>query len=72
MEQAAQQQNTDKAAIAEKMAKIREREKELEEQERTFSQRVDDAVKRRNNAAEKGNKIYAEWYGKNTPDLFSI
>ena len=54
------------------MAKIREREKELEEQERTFSQRVDDAVKRRNNAAEKGNKIYAEWYGKNTPDLFSI
>ncbi len=72
LEQAAQQQNTDKAAIAEKMAKIREREKELEEQERTFSQRVDDAVKRRNNAAEKGNKIHAEWYGKNTPDLFSI
>lgn len=72
LEQAAQQQNADNAAIAEKMAEIRERKKELEEQERTFSQRVDDAVKRRNNAAERGNKIHAEWYGKNTPDLFSI
>lgn len=72
LEQTAQQQDADNAAIAEKMAEIREREKELEEQERTFSQRVDDAVKRRNNAAEKGNKIHAEWYGKNTPDLFSI
>ena len=41
------------------MAEIREHEKELEEEERTFSQRVDDAVKRRNNAAEKGN-IHAE------------
>lgn len=60
LNEAAQQQNADNAAIAEKMAEIREREKELEELERTFKQRVDDAVKRRENAEEKKKKLMGE------------
>jgi len=53
---AAQQQDADTAAIADKMAWIAAREKELEEQNRTFRQRVEDAARRRVQAEEKMEK----------------
>ncbi len=64
LSEAAQQQNADNAAINARVTEIREREKELAEQERTFKQRVDDAVKRRENAEKKQRKIWAEMDGK--------
>lgn len=61
---ASQQQDADNAAIAAKMDEIRKREKELAEQERTFKQRVDDAVKRREKAKEKRSRLWSKAYGE--------
>lgn len=60
IEAAAQQQDADLAALAAKMEKIEAREKELDELERTFKQRVKEATKRRVQAEEKTEKVKAE------------
>ena len=70
--QAAQQQDADRVAIAGRMIEIHEREEELAEMERTFTQRVDDAVKRRREAEEKRCRAWENEHGEDSYNPFRV